>query len=481
MNGKRIVALFLTVILLCFSTVSYANTTYLNAIDMTDGEKVSDFYDSVLDYIVKNYKYDITKEELLSSAVKSLLKEHPELFSELGKGAFSALDENSAFYTDEEYTDLYSDVSGVYVGVGILVHQEGTKVVLGEPIENSPAMYSGLKVGDIVISVNGEDVTGYALDKVTSLIKGPAGTEVEIEVLRGGNRYVYKMNRSEIKINPITYYLIENENIGYVKISTFNSNTSDEFAKAMKYFEETGVDNVILDLRNNLGGYLTAAVNVASYFIPDGELVVTEEFKNSDKNKNHYAKKTDKKFKAVVLINEYSASASEVVSCALRDYNSGVLVGKRSYGKGTVQTTTRIRSLDVLWMTVAKYYTKSHTEIHKEGLEPDYIVANSSANFDMKNVPSYDITRIIKEGDSGDEVTAIKKRLSYLGYYLSDGNVFDENTKLAVTDFQERSGLFPYGEADITTQVKLNDVLRDTVVTVDNQYNKAVEIAKELK
>lgn len=481
MNMKRITAFVLTAVMLCFSTVSYANTTYLNALDMTDGEKVSDFYDSVLDYIVKNYKYDITKEELLSSAVKSLLKDHPELFSELGKGAFEALDENSAFYTDEEYTDVYSDVSGVYVGVGILVHQEGTKVVLGEPLENSPALYSGLKVGDIVLSVNGEDVTGYALDKVTSLIKGPAGTEVEIEVLRGGKHYTYKMNRAEIKINPIEYYLIEESNVGYVKISTFNVSTSDEFAKAMKYFGEAGVKNVILDLRNNLGGYLNAAVNVASYFIPDGELVVTEEYKKAEKSKEHFAKKTDKKFKAVVLINEYSASASEVVSCALRDYGSGVLVGKRSYGKGTVQTTTRIRSLDVLWMTVAKYYTKSHTEIHKEGIEPDYIVSNSTEKFDMKNVPSYEITKIIKEGDRGDEVTAIKKRLTYLGYYLSDDDVFDENTKLAVSDFQENFGLFPYGEADLTTQVKINDVLRDTTVTVDNQYNKALEIAKELK
>lgn len=452
-----------------------------NAIDTEDGEYVAYFYDQLLDYVIRHYKYDITKEELLSAAVNKLLTDHPEYLTELGKGMFDALDENSTFYTAEEFTDVYADVSGVYVGIGIHVSQDGTKIVLGEPIEGSPAEGSGLQVGDVIIAVDGEDVTDYALDKVTSMIKGEAGTSVSITVLRNSIEYTYDLTRAEIRINPITYYTIDGADAGYVKISAFNASTEEAFDDAMKYFSDNGISNIVLDLRNNIGGYLNAAVAVASYFVPDGSVVVTEEHKDEKKNKSHYSKDTDNKFKAVVLVNEYSASASEVVSSALRDYGTGTLVGKRTYGKGTVQDTIHIRSDHYLWLTVAEYYTPSHTPIHKVGLEPDYYVTNTTEKFDMSTLTKYDILRVLNIGDTGEDVRAVKERLKILGYQITVDDVYDEKTADIVTKFQTATELFPYGTADITTQVKINDVIADSNVTVDNQYEKAVELVKNLK
>ena len=482
LNIKKILATVLCVVMVISGiSVNAAGTQILNAIDTTDGKVVSEFYDNLLDYIVKYYRYDITREELMEAAVMKILTDHPELLEEFGKGAFEALDENSMFYNAEEFEARFEDVSGVYVGIGINVYFDEEYVILGEAIEGSPAENSGLQVGDIVVAVDGESVDGYGLDKVTSLIKGEEGTNVSITVLRNRAEYTYTLKRAKIKINPVTYEIIENCNVGYLKISSFNANTSEAVDKAMYYFGERNVKTVILDLRNNLGGYMNAAISVASYFIPDGKLVATEEYKNEAKNKKHYADETKYKFNGVVLINEYSASASELVSGAIKDYGTGIIVGQTSYGKGTVQTTVPLRSNQYMWYTVAEYYTPSHNTIHKVGIKPDYIVSNKYKDFDMSTVSSYEITRKLTVGDTGEDVYAVKERLNALGYRVEINNVYDELTANAVANFQSNVELFSYGVADITTQIKLNDELKASKVPVDKQYEKALSLAKNIK
>ena len=485
MKVKKIMAIILCTVMV-FSTVLTVSAngigvTAVKIIDTKDGPTVAAHFNDILNKIIAEYKYDITKEELLQSAVSEFLTAHPEYLAEFGKGAVAALDEHSNFYTKEEYTAVKEDVSGNYVGIGIYVSQEGTKIVLGEPIEGSPAENSGLRVGDIIKAVDGVDVTEFALDRVTSLIKGEPGTDVDITVLRNGIEYTYTLTRAEIKLNPITYSIIEDKNIGYVKISSFNANTSLEFMRAALEFYKKGITKIILDVRNNRGGYLEEALIIASFFVPDGKLIVTEEHKNPDENFSYYAAETPCKFKAVVLINEHSASASELVASAIRDYNAGVLVGKRSYGKGSMQQSQTLGSLNHLWMTIAEYYTPSHTPIHNVGLKPDYIVANTTKKFDMSTLTTYDTSRVYKLGDVDANVASLKERFRLLGYNLPLDDVYDINTADAVKDFQTVTGLFPYRVADITTQMKLNDVLADSDVEVDNQYEKAVEIAEKLK
>lgn len=482
-NFKKIIACVLCFIILSTSVVSVnaKSLAELFTIDTTNGEVVSDFYENLIGYIMRNYRYDISKEEILSAAVKNILTNHPELLEEMGKGAISALDENSFYYNKDEYMSRFEDVSGIFVGIGINVYHDENKVILGEAIEGSPADGSGLEVGDVVVAVDGERVENYSLDKVTSLIKGELGSTVSITVLRNGSEYTYSFQRATIKINPITYNVIEDTNIGYVKISAFNANTIDAYAAAMTDFNQKGVKTIILDLRNNLGGYMDAAIAVASYFVPNGKLIASEEYKDEKKNKYHYANKTDYKFKGVVLVNEYSASASELVTGALKDYGTCTVVGQTSYGKGTVQTTVPLRSGHYLWYTVAEYYTPSHNTIHKTGIEPHYSVTNRTKDFDMSTVTAYEITRVLNVGDTGEDVRAVKERLKALGYVIDVNDVYDIKTADAVSNFQKNSGIFSYGVADITTQIKINDILKTSKVSVDRQLEKAIELAKNIK
>lgn len=485
MKIKRIIALLLCIFTVFAATSVCADSgigvTAIKLIDTKDGKTVAAHFDDILDKIIEEYKYDITKEELLASTVKEFLTAHPEYLAEFGKDAFEALDENSSFYTAEEYNAVYEDVSGNYVGIGIYVSQEGTQIVLGEPIEGSPAENSGLRVGDVIKAVDGVDVTDFALDKVTSLIKGKAGSTVNITVLRNSIEYTYTLTRAEISINPITYSVIDGTDAGYVKISSFNANTAQEFAKAAAEFHEKGITKIVLDVRNNRGGYLAHALMVASFFIPDNKVIVTKEHKNPLYNEEYTSIETPYKFKAVVLINQYSASASELVASAIRDYDAGVLVGKRSYGKGSVQEVVPLGSFNYLWMTTAEYFTPSHTPIHKVGLEPDYIVANTTEKYDMSTLEKYDSSRVYKIGDKGEDVRKLKDRFRLLGYTLPQDDVYDTNMANAVTQFQKATELFPYGVADLTTQMKLNDVFVDMDVEVDKQYELAVELVKKLK
>lgn len=481
MKLKKMFAAILCAVMVFSSVgVNAAGLYVLKPLDTTNGEQMAEFYDALMEYIIDEYKYDLTKEELLDAAVQQIITDHPELYEELCRGMFNALDENSLFYTEEEYKSRVTDVSGVYVGIGINVFYDEDKVIFGEPIEGTPAENSGLQIGDIVVAIDGESVEGYGLDVVTAMIKGEEGTTVNITVLRNGVEYTYEVERAVIKINPITYEIIEGTNVGYVKLSGFNASAAEAFDAVAAEFGEKGVEHIVLDLRNNVGGYLNAAVSIASYFIPDGEVVVTEEHNENNTDYYYYAKETDYKFDAVVLINKYSASASELLASALRDYGTGILVGQTSYGKGTMQTVTPIRSGHYLWMTVAEYFTPSHTAIHKVGLEPDYSVVNKYADFDMSTVTPYEITRVLTVGCTGEDVYAVKERLKKLGYNIEVNDVYDIKTADVVTKFQAATELFPYGVADITTQIKLNDVLRASQVEVDKQLERAIGIAKNL-
>ncbi len=464
--------------LLCAVTLILSASVVFAAPVMDEGTLASKLFDAYMDFIVDNYKYDITKEELLEKALDGFLKENPQYLEQLSAYAFDTLDANSRFYTKEEYESVYSDVSGVYVGIGINIHLDNNTIILGEPIKGAPADGSGLKVGDVVVAVDGVDVSGYSLDKVTSLIKGEEGTTTKITVKRNGQPYTYEIKRAKIKLQSVTYNIIEGTDVGYIKISSFNASTSEGFEEAAKFMGENGVKNIVLDLRNNLGGYLSAAVDVASYFVPNKALVVTAERKDTKKNTKYYANKTPYKFRAAVLINEYSASASEVVSSVIHDYKSGVLVGKRSFGKGTVQEPAMTALGQCLWLTTAEYFTPSHTEIHEVGIKPDYHVRNTIEKYDISKITKYDILRVLKVGDTGTDVYAVKERLNALGYKITVDDVYDVDTAAVVTRFQSDTGLYPYGVADLTTQVKIYDVLINTRVEVDNQLEKATELAK---
>lgn len=451
-------------------------------IDSTDGEKMSDFLEQVLKVTEKQYRYDVTYQELLEHAVDALLLEHPELFSTLAKGAYSALDENSRYLTAEEFDDRYEQVEGEYAGIGVTLWESNGKVVFGATIPGSPATDSGLQPGDVLVSVDGQSVADFDVDKAISLIRGEAGTTVTLGIERNGQSMVLSVKRAVVKINPVSYELLGQNNAAYVSLSSFTAQTRVAFADAMADLASQGVDKIILDLRDNGGGYISAAIDVASYFIPDGALVVTETYKNEKKNIPHYANHEKNKFKLVLLVNGNSASASEIVAGAIRDHQAGELVGNTTFGKGTVQTSVVLKNNDAIWLTIAEYTLPKGESIHKKGINPQHIIGNRMVPADLSGLEPMDPSRIYSLGDQGPGVLALKQRLQVMGYYFEPMNDrFDDRTADVVSAFQNYAELYPYGVADITTQLRINDYASNALVEEDTQLDLAKRLIFQMK
>lgn len=474
---KRIVSIIILLLLSC----GVVSADFTPQVNIFDGEIMYDFFETMMSVTENSYRFGVTREELLEGAIKEVLKNNPDLFDEIARGAYSVLDENSRYLSLEEYSGASEKLTGQFEGIGIHVSEYNGKTIVGAPISGSPAHLAGLKVGDIIVSVDSEDIRGAVLDKTISLIRGERGTMVEIGVERNGELLTFNVERDVIKINPISYFAFEENNAGYVSISTFNSNTASYLEEALFELNKQGVDKIVLDLRYNLGGLLNEAVKVASYFLPDDTLVVTEDYKNPDNNIYFKSLPTSIKFDAVVLVNEYSASASEIVAGAIKDNEKGVLVGTTTFGKGTVQQSIRLRSGGAIWITVAKYLTPSGAYIHDVGIEPNVYLTNKKQSLDISDFEEITGKRVLKLGDSGKDVLAVKQRLDAMGYPIDSlDEVFDHRTEMMVNNFQKNNELFPYGVADITTQIKIMEQAMQTEVTVDLQLEKAKSLILEM-
>ena len=267
---------------------------------------------------------------------------------------------------------------GAFVGIGVLVTLEsgGRDVLIANVYEDSPAEKAGLRVGDRIISVEGSDVSNRPLEEITSLIKGPAGTTVSVVVLRAGDsgiqRIEAKITREQVNI-PTVFSEILPDGTGYIRIEGFDKQTTEQFIAAMQEMKTAYVPGLIVDLRNNPGGLLDVVVDISNIFLPPGVITFTE-----DVNGNRRYFRADENYISIplaVLVNERSASASEVFAGAVQDTGVGVLVGEQTFGKGIVQNIFGLSDGSAVKMTVAKYFTPSGASIHGTGLAPDIVVA----------------------------------------------------------------------------------------------------------
>lgn len=310
--------------------------------------------------ILKNYLGDVSEENLLDGAAK---------------GMTAALDDPYAYYyTAQEYKKLQEVSSGNYDGVGLLIQQspEGYATVV-QVYENTPAEAGGVQAGDLILAVEGEPLElGEPIENISAKVKGPKNTQVSLTLLRGEEQVEVTLDRKEITIN-YTHYEILDGNIGYVRITEFYGNAVTEFEKALKSFEKQSVKGFIIDLRDNPGGYLDDAVEIADLLLPEGDVVYTE-----DKNGNREYEKSDAActdLPFAVLVNGMSASASEVLAGAIQDYGAAPLIGEKTYGKGIVQNIYPFNDGAALKYTIAKYYSPSGRCIHGTGLEPDIAIS----------------------------------------------------------------------------------------------------------
>lgn len=342
--------------------------------DDLDYSSVEELYDA----LKKEYDGDLDEQKLLDGIKAGL--------------AGAAGDPYTVYLNSEEARKFQEQLSGTFSGIGAELGQneEGNLIVVS-PIAGFPAEKAGLRPKDIVVSINGESTSGMNIEQAVSKIRGPKDTEVELKVLRNKSEdLTFKIARADITIPSVTSKILDG-NIGYLQIAQFGEDTSQLAAAAARDFKQKGVKAVVLDLRGNPGGLLDASVDVASLWLPKGEVVLQQ--KRGDKV-TATARATGNDIlngvPTAVLINDGSASASEIVAGALKDHDAATLIGVKTYGKGSVQELQKFRGGSELKVTIARWYTPNGQNIDKSGIEPNQEVTISDEDFRAGRDPQKD-------------------------------------------------------------------------------------------
>lgn len=459
-QSKLSIALVLIVALLAtgFSYAEEATKEFKNL------EERLNYLGSMIKFIESKYKTEVTEEELMEGAYN---------------GVFEILDKHSNYFSPEEYESFNIDSSGTFGGIGVSVGVRNNNITIIAPIEDTPGHRAGLKAGDIIRYVDDVDVSEYNLERAVTLMRGEAGTKIRLGIVRGNNSEIiyFDIVRDIIKVNPVKYEIME-DNIGYIKILQFNQNTYENMKEALDDILEKDLDGIIVDLRNNPGGSLSEVIKVADYFVPKGKPIVHIDYKG-EKRETHKSQLEKIDIPVAVLVNEGSASASEIFAGAVKDTESGVVIGTKTYGKGTVQTVMSISNGGGLKLTIAEYLTPNEGKIDGVGLVPDIIVENvrEENREDIKDfVPMIEDVKPNKD-DKGLNIYGAQQRLAYIGYEVDVTGVLDENTYDVIKRFQETEGMFSYGVLDFTTRDKLTEraieVYRSGLT--DLQLEKAME------
>lgn len=326
-----------------------------------------DKVDELRDYILSNYYVEVDPEELDTGILRGL-------FEGLG-------DVYSYYMTPSEYDQLMISLTGVYSGVGVTISAGDSGFVeVVTPTKGSPAEAAGLRKGDLILAVDGTEYVGADLDTCAAAIRGPEDTDVTLTIRRGDEVFDVTITRKTIIAQTVDYKMLDN-NVGYISISGFEENTAIDFEKALTAIQAQGATRFVLDLRDNGGGLVDAAVSIADMLLDKGVVAYTEDH---DGNKSYYRTAQGRtELPYVLLVNEGSASSSEILSAGIKDNNGGPLVGVTTYGKGIIQTVEQLSDGSGIKMTILQYYSPNGSVIHKQGIEPDYVVELTDDCFDQ--------------------------------------------------------------------------------------------------
>ncbi|MBQ2932096.1 MAG: PDZ domain-containing protein [Clostridia bacterium] len=471
-----ILILFITISMT--GTVAFADSANQPAPEMTLSEKI----EKTINNLTIFSRYDeVTKEKLYKAAFEEVFKDNPELYDSVMKALLSSIDEHSAYFNKEEAAEFLQELNDEVTGIGVNVFFSDNNIIVSEPVPGSPAEKAGIKAGDIIIGADGFDLRSMEFEAALSKIRGAEGTLVRIKIKRAGisEPLTFDIKREKVTLNPIDYEIIENDGkkIGKIKIYSFTQTVAAEFKKALDEINSKGIKNILIDVRDNGGGYLDQAIAIADMFLPKDAVITTEDHKMDLFDRRYVASGKGKKYNVVILVNDMSASASEVLTAALVENNAAKSVGEKTFGKGTVQTMSMIDDGNIIKYTTAFYLTPNGNNINGGGLYPTATVKNSEKPVDMTEFDMFKLSKTYRLGDKGEEVELAKRMLKYMGIFVGEVNqTFDENLKIAVGTYQKIDGLFSYGVLDITTQMNLYDTLKALKVESDDQLERAIEL-----
>ena len=366
--------------------ILFAQFIFLEKINSAEIDiyKKIDLFGEVLEKINKEYVDEINQSESMDSAINGLLQ---------------SLDPYSSYMSPEIFKEMQTDTSGEFGGLGIEVSMEAGVIKVISPIDDTPASKAGIKAGDYIVKINDTQVQGKSLSEAVDLMRGLVGSSIELTVRRRGVKkaLTFNITREIIEVQSVKSDLLDN-NIGYIRLTSFNDNSSQQIKKQIEKLKKNkDLNAFILDLRNNPGGLLSQAIKISDFFLENGEIVSTKSRKKSE-NRKWFARKgdvTDGKT-LIVLINYGSASASEIVAGALKDHKRAIILGESSYGKGSVQSIIPLKNKGAIRLTVAKYYLPSGKSISEVGVKPDIEVNEEGDDFRIKTKTDNQLNYAIK-------------------------------------------------------------------------------------
>ena len=364
----------------------YFNTIYSFAYSNNVLYEKIDLFGEVLEKIKKDYVDEVDQANVIDSAINGVLQ---------------SLDPYSAYMSPELFREMQTDTRGEFGGLGIEIGMEAGVVKVISPIDDTPAEKAGIKAGDYIVKIGKEQVQGKSLMEAVKLMRGPVGTSIDLTVRRKNVRkpIEFKITRKVIEVRSVNSEIIgDKKNLGYIRLKSFNENSDKQILLSIKKLEKNSkIKGYVIDLRNNPGGLLTQAINITDFFLNDGEIVSTKGRKVSETRKFFARKGDETKGKPlVVLINNGSASASEIFAGALKDHKRAIILGESSYGKGSVQSIIPLRNGGGMRLTISKYYLPSGKSISEVGVTPDIFVEEVGDDFKINSKADNQLNYAIK-------------------------------------------------------------------------------------
>lgn len=426
-----------------------------------------------IEYIKKSYKDDVTYDQLVKGAFQGVVNSLGDPYSVY----YGASGEGEAFV---------ESVSGEFSGIGLSVENYNGLCRVVAPIPGTPAEKSGIKSGDIITKIDGIDISSKTLNEAVSMMRGEAGTKVTITIDRSGQAFTFPLIREKIKNVSVNYKMLDGK-IGYIQLTSFDNDSNVEFRLAKTALINNGAVALILDIRNNPGGLVNTALDIADQLMPKGPIT---HFAQKGIIEETYSAEGDSKLDLpmVLLVNEGSASASEILAGALQDSKTATLVGTTTFGKGVAQQVSEFSDGASMKLSLYYFLTPNKKKIDHIGITPDYTVQSSANTNEKALTEKYagfaPMSEKVKPtaGDTGLNVFGAQQRLSMIGYTAKATGTMDEATVAAVKKFQKESGLSPYGILDFTTMGMLDKAVANyitgTKAGVDLQLDKAIELMK---
>ncbi|MGG0791327.1 S41 family peptidase [Peribacillus simplex] len=422
-------------------------------------EKLYSTYDTIKD----NYYEEIDQDKLVDGAINGMIK--------------SLDDPYSAYMDKKEASSFHESISSSFEGIGAEIQEQDGKIMVVSPIKGSPAEKSGVKPNDIILSVDGKSVEGLSSSEAVLKIRGEKGTKVDLSISRAGESEPIELTikRDTIPIETVYAEMLD-DGVAKIQVTSFSEHTVQELKTALEEMSKKDMKGLVLDLRGNPGGLLDQAIEMASLFIPNGKVVLQVEYRSGKKEVYKSENDGELKIPVVVLIDDGSASASEIVAAAVSESADIPLIGVKSFGKGTVQTAQDFKDGSNFKYTAAKWLTPEGNWIHKKGIKPDINVKLP----DYASLPYISPDKELKASDSSSEVKAAEEMLKEAGH--DPGKIdgfFDEATTNAVIAFQKEQKIKETGTIKDDTTVKLMQVIREKILKNDTQVKKAVEVLKK--